>query len=341
MGAPIKADDLWGQWGRNQWKPHYLFTGQEDFLIEQAVSKAIQHWSGEKPDPLSIDKLDADSHSVDEIIQALQTVSFFSGPRTAIIQNASQITAKEQEALVPTLKSLTDTHVLFIWGKEWRRDDAQKPLVEALTHLGHVVIFWPLFPAQAERWAVDRAKHYKKSLDSHAAHWLVQQSGESLRLLDQELAKCAAFVGERPALELEDVQNCFGYSKASSPFDWLNALRRQDEKAAIHVLGHLLDEGEEPVKLLALFSRSLRDWLSAKGSGENAAMMALRFHVRRGEENRFMQELGRWDVAQLTEAIRLCVEAEESIKSGKETPEMALTLLTLGLGRSQSIYASR
>ena len=69
--------------------------------------------------------------------------------------------------------------------------------------------------------------------------------------------------------------------------------------------------------------------------GESAGMLALRFHVKRGEESHFVQELGRWSEAALAEGVRRCVEAEQAIKTGKETPEMALTLLTLTLGRGE------
>ena len=103
----------------------------------------------------------------------------------------------------------------------------------------------------------------------------------------------------------------------------------------------LLEEGEEPVRLLALLSYSLRDWLGTKGSGENTALLAMRFRVRRGEENRFAQELARWSEGSLTDGLGQCVEAEQAIKTGKETPEMALTLLTLGLCRGEPAYAGR
>jgi len=342
MPAPLKSDELFAQWSRKQWKPHYLFTGQEDFLIEQACDQALHHWLGEKPDALSIDRLDAETQSVDEIIQAAQTVPFFGGPRILRLNNVSQLTAKEQERLAEALATLSaETHCLFVWGKEWRRDDAQKPLVEAIMQNGQVVIFWPLFPEQAQRWVTERAKHYKKSISTQAAGWLVQQSGESLRLLDQELAKCSAYVGKRPDIDLDDVQTSFGYQKASSPFDWTTYIRQQKAPQALSVLNQLLKEGEEPIRLLALLSRSVRDWLGAKGSSDNPMMLAMRFHLKRGEEGRFIQELGRWSEDALTEGLGQCVETEQAIKTGKETPDMALTLLTLGLCRSQTSHALR
>ncbi len=342
MTTPIKPDELWAQWSRKQWKPHYLFTGQEDFLIDQAVELACRHWLGEKPDALSLDRLDAETQTLEDILQAAQTVPFFGGARVLRIQNVSQLSSKEQEEIVKTVAPLSaETHCLFIWGKEWRRDDAQKPLVEAVSLTGQVVIFWPLFPEQAERWVLERAKYYRKTLSSHAAHWLVQQSGESLRLLDQELAKCVSYVGEKPEIDLEDVQTSFGYEKASSPFDWVSFIRQQNSPAALRILNHLLTEGEESVRLLALLSRTLRDWLGTKGSGENASMLAMRFRIRRGEENRFFQELARWSEDALTEGVSQCLQAEQSIKTGKETPEMALTLLTLGLCDCQAVHAGR
>lgn len=336
MTTPIKSDELWAQWSRKLWKPHYLFTGQEDFLIDQAVEGALRHWLGEIPDPLSLDRLDAETHSFEDIAQAAQTVPFFGGPRVLRVQNIGQLSAPDQKRMADMLESLSpETHCIFIWGKEWRRDDASRPFVEAVAEIGQVVIFWPPFREQAERWVQERAKYYKKTITPPAAHWLVQQSGESLRFLDQEIAKCASYVASRPEIDLDDVQESFGYQRAGSPFDWITSIRRQKAPDALRVLDQLLNEGEEPVRLLALLSRTLRDWLAAKGMGENTAILAMRFHVKRGEEGRFMQELGRWSEEALADGVRQCVGAEQSIKTGKETPEMALTLLTLGLSRSE------
>src|SRR5665213_2179369 len=107
MPAPIKSDELFSLWGRKQWKPHYLFTGQEDFLIEHACDQALRHWLGDKPDALSVDRLDAETHSVDDIIQAAQTVPFFGGQRILRVQNVSQLTAKEQERVAEVLGTLS------------------------------------------------------------------------------------------------------------------------------------------------------------------------------------------------------------------------------------------
>jgi DNA polymerase III subunit delta len=343
MAMPITPDELQRSWRRKDWKPHYLFAGQEDLLIDEAFEQAVHHWLGDSPQTLSLDNLDAETHSAEEILEIAQTVPFFGGARVLRVQNAADLSAKDQEMLAAALPGLSaETHCVFDWGREWRRrDDSQKPLVEALEQCGQVVIFWPLFPDAAQRWVLERARQYQKTVSPEASAWLVQHGGEGLRLLDQELLKCASYVGQRPSIEMEDIQASFGYEKASSPFDWITHIRKRRLSQAIQVLNHLLREGEEPVRLLALLSRSLRDWLSVKDTRESSAILAMRFHVRRGGENEFVQDLSHWSEEALVNSVERCVEAENAIKRGKETPEMALTLLTLGLCRGEMAHASR
>jgi DNA polymerase III subunit delta len=339
--SPIKSDDLLNAWSRGQWQSVYLFAGQEDFLIQQAFEKAAAHWLGDDQSGINLDRYDGETSKVGPILEAFRTVPFLGGARVIRVDNAASFTASEQDQIAEGMALLAEsTHVIFIWGKEWRRDDAKKGLVEATTERGQVVIFWPLFPEAAVRWVVQRAKHYKKTLATDVAAWLVQQQGEGLRMLDQELAKVSAYVGERPAIELEDLQASFGYEKASSPFEWTAAIRQKEAATALGLLKHLLAEGEQPIRLLALLSRGLRDWLSAKNSGEGAAMLAMRFHLRRGEENRFLKDLGRWSEKDLMDGIGQCLEIEQAVKTGKEEPDMGITLLSLRLC-GQGLYAAR
>src|SRR5258706_12790528 len=163
--VPIKSDELWAQWSRHAWSAHYLFAGAEDFLIDQACENLARHWLGDDRRDIRIERFDADSHKTSEIIQAVQTEPLFGGARVVRIENSSEFSAADQKSVVALLSRLApDTHVIFIWGKDWRRDDAHVPLVEALGQVGQVVVFWPLFPDQAQRWLLQRAKHYQKSM---------------------------------------------------------------------------------------------------------------------------------------------------------------------------------
>ncbi len=339
---PAKADDLFASWSKNQWKSLYLFSGVEDFLIQEALERYRAHWLSAPDASLNHDRMDGEDHTASEILSACQTVPFLSDHRVVEVRNVSKLPAKAQDELAVALPSLPETtHLVLIWGKEWRRDDAKKSLVDTVSRLGQVIIFWPLFPENAQRWLQQRAKKYNKSLETQAGAWLVQQAGEGLRLLDGELQKACTYVGNSPSISLTDVQAAFGYTRASSPYDWLTYIRQQKSAQALQILKRLLAEGEEPIYLLAILSGSMREWLSLREGQENPQAVAARFNLKRGEEYRFLEELKRFSEEDLTEGIAACVAAEQAIKTGKENPDMALTLLTLRLGRFESVNALR
>src|SRR5687768_5321257 len=120
---PIKADELSAAWSRGQFKPIYLFSGSEDFLIEDALHRLnTLRLPGGLTD-INRDRLDADQISANEILQACQTVPFGGDWRVVEVINVHTLSSDEQKTLAAGLKNLPPTtQTVLIWGKEWRRD---------------------------------------------------------------------------------------------------------------------------------------------------------------------------------------------------------------------------
>lgn len=327
----LRAEDLDAAWSRQEWKRVYLFAGPETFLMDEALQKIAVAKGADAAGSIDHDRLDGESASTESILETCRTVPFAGGVRLVEVQNASRLSPDSQKRLAESLARLPESvHLILIWGRDWRREDAEKPLINAVGKAGSVVIFWPLFPEQAQRWVLQRAKRYQKSLAPEAAAWLVQETEQGLRFLDQELQKACCYVGSRPAISLEDMQAAFGYRRAASPYAWIDAIRQKNASRALETLDRLLEEGEEPIRLLAMVSGSVRDWLEVKGSPE-APDVFRRFRLKRGEEDAFRKDLARRTEGELLEGLSGCVEAQLEAKTGKENPEMALTLLTLRL----------
>ena len=279
-------------------------------------------------------------HKPSQILDAAQTMPFLSPTRVIQVDQAADFTADEQKQLAEGLGNLSpQTRMVFIWGREWKGKDASSPLVQAISAYEAPVIFWPLFPEQARTWLLQRARVYKKTLAPDAAAWLLHEAGEGLRQLDQELQKCALFVGGRPEIELSDVQASFGYGKASSPYEWIDAIRRKNAAQGDgHPARFIGRRGRTDSAAGDAQPRPMRDWLTAQHPRETAMSLSMRFHLRRGQENTFMQELKKWSEDELSTGLHQCVLADQRIKSGRETAEIALTGVCLSFCGAEGSY---
>jgi len=77
-------------------------------------------------------------------------------------------------------------------------------------------------------------------------------------LLDQELAKLAAYVGTAGKIDATDVDQLVGSSRAENTWKIFDAIGAGQTKEALTILDRLFGQGEEPIRLLGAFSMQLR-----------------------------------------------------------------------------------
>src|SRR5262249_3886388 len=78
---------------------------------------------------------------------------------------------------------------------------------------------------QLPPWCVQRAAaEHRKKLANPAAQLLVELVGPAMGVLDQELAKLAAYVGEKPGIDADDVDKLVGRSRADTAFQIFDAI---------------------------------------------------------------------------------------------------------------------
>ena len=80
---------------------------------------------------------------------------------------------------------------------------------------------------------------------------LRELAGEDLGLLEQELAKLAAYVGSRSTIEADDVRTLVGGWRTETTWAIAGAVRRGRSGEALDLLDKLLNAGESPHKITA------------------------------------------------------------------------------------------
>ncbi|MCP4508407.1 MAG: DNA polymerase III subunit delta [Fuerstiella sp.] len=148
---------------------------------------------------------DADLKSVcDELL----TVSMFGDKRIVMIDDADDFVSQHRAGLEKYVANPSKTSLLILDVKSWPKNTK---LAKATEKIGLNLECGELKGAALVKWLIRTATEvHQKQLDRDAANLIVQLAGDSLGLLQQELDKLAALVGDEETITPEDVTRVVG-----------------------------------------------------------------------------------------------------------------------------------
>lgn len=269
----------------------------------------------------------------------LMTVSMFQDQRLVIVEGADEFISRNRAALERYVEQPSRQSVLLLDVKTWR---SNTKLAKKIEKSGLHVECSELTGAALLRWLTDHAEaEYGKQLNRDAAALTAELAGNGLGLLDQELAKLSAYVGDRDRIGVEDVRALVGGWKAETTWKMTDAVRDGNVALALQALGKLLTAGEPPLKILGGVGYVFRKYARATELARQGASLASALKtagvfprdVERSE--RYLRRIGR---PRAETILRALLEADSGLKGASRLPEqvqleLLLTRLTGTLPR--------
>jgi len=309
---------------RGQPPPLALLHGPDDQLLDDALALVVRGLFADASElALGREVLEGADVSVETVVRSAMTLPFMTSRRLIVVRRAQALAAKGTEALTAYAGDPNPTTCLLLLAGEGlaasreRRSDHW--LLGALPPA--VVVGLPLRKGRAlEDWLKQRAAADGLVVTDEAARLLVQWVGEDgARLLGE--ARKAALAGgpEHRKVDAAEVTAIVGEHRVSDVFELTRAVERKDADLALRTLDRLLAT-EEPVFLLALLTRSVRQALTVRdlaAAGQSASEIA---RVVRPTPppvvEAIMARVTGAGGAALTRQLARCWEAEWRCKSG-------------------------
>jgi DNA polymerase-3 subunit delta len=302
-------------------QPVYALAGDEDFLKRQVVVALRQWVVGEGDDAFGFSSYPGDKAVWSTIHDELQTLPFLGGHRLVVIEGADPFVTKHRPALEKYVAAPSSTGVLVLVVNTW---PSNTRLAKVLGTGGTITCKAPpaaRLPEWCARWS--EAQHGKQ-LTGPAAQLLVELVGPEMGLLDQEIAKLAAYVGEAARIDAGDVDKLVGHSRTEEVWAIFEAIGGGRAGEALAVLDRLFDQGSAPQAILGAFSYQMRQLaragrLIARGKPLPAALAEAGVHQWGADRvEKLMRHLGRRRLARLYDWL---LEMDLGIKGGSQLPE--------------------
>jgi DNA polymerase-3 subunit delta len=299
-----------------------LYGPERYFRIE--ILKRIPGLSGEEAEG-SLTRLQGATADFRSVISELKTVSMFGDSRVVLIEEADPFVTANRSALEKYVQSPSRTSILILDVKAWKKTEKLYKLVD---QHGLNLECNELSGAALTGWMQKLAKdEFGKKLDRESAAMIVTLAGEGLSLLQSEIAKLAALVGDAEVITKDDVAKVVGGWRMETTWLMLDAVRDGQTGRALQNLEKLLKAGESPVKVLAGVTYTFRKFAEATELARQrvplreALVSAGVFSSSIGPGEQYLKRLG---FERASRILQWLMEADADMKGGSRVDPTVL-----------------
>lgn len=322
-------------------RPIYIGYGQETYLMDQFVNFAIQHCMDSSLVDLALSKVDLRETPLATVLEDAETAPFMVPKKLIVAENALFFTGTKEKSkvehdldrLVNYIQSPSEDTILIFLVQADKLDERKK-VVKSLKKMDALVPFRPMDTPELVKWVMKEASNRGVHITEAAADRLLFNTGASLQKISSELEKCCLYAGKDGEITVEAVDQLVARTVEQNVFLLIENIVHRKHDQAMALLHQLLQQREEPIKIVALIARQFRMVLQTKMLGDQGfshqqmgSKLGLHPYAAKlaYEQSRHYQEM------QLANILDEVAELDFQIKSGRMEKVMGLELLLLKL----------
>ncbi|MFT4412701.1 DNA polymerase III subunit delta [Fredinandcohnia humi] len=335
--------DVWKKIKKKQFSPIYLMYGTEAFLLQETKDLLIKNAMHEDEKDFNLSVYDLEETPVEIAISDAETLPFMGERRIVILHNPSFLTAEKAKDKVEHRIEKLEQYVkepapftILVFIAPYEKLDERKKIVKQLKANAEVLTVNTLSEKDLHLWIADRANQYHVAISSTAIQELLQVAGTNLMIITQELDKMCLYVGAEGSITEDTVKLLVPRSLEQNIFSLIDKVVNRKLAEALRIFYDLLQNNEEPLKILSLLATQFRliyqvKELSKMGYGQQQIAGNLKVHPFRvklaaGQASLFTEH-------ELLKILNQLAEADYEMKSGKKDKQLILELFIMNLAK--------
>jgi len=317
----------------------YLFCGEEEYIKDQALLRLEEKILDESFRDLNYQVMDGSEISANDIINACETFPFMSDRRLVLVKDYALFKAggrrpaneeDEIERMIHYLPKIPPTTCLLFFSRG--EVDKRKSVVKAVKKNGKVIEFNMLDDRELINWVANTCKRYGKQIKPSEVQYLLSLAGKKLEEVHNEILKLVDYTGNKNRIERNDIDKVVTRSLEHTIFQLVDTLGAREAHRGIRMLHQMLTDGEPPLLILSMIGRQFRILLQAKllhEKGYSNKAIGEKMGIPSFVVTKSIRQSGNFTNQQLQEALKMCLETDQKIKTGEMKDRLAIEMLIL------------
>ena len=325
-GPPDSLEKIRNNIGSGKLKNVLVFTGDQDYLVDQALAEIKDGVLGSGP-ANNFNLYYGDSSSADEILGDARTYSMFSDKKVVCVRSADKLSKNDLTAIDGYIDTATEyCYLVLIFG-----EGKKQGLKNTKKAGGYDFSLKKADPGAA---AIEQARKHGFKLGRKAAGTLVSLVGDNLQDLSNEIAKLSLYCEGADEITEEPVVSLTKKSTHGDVFALINAVSARDRSRALRALTELEEEGEEPLSILGRIAWRFRLMWRAKELSDrkmSRADITKELGMSSGAYYYLSEDMKKFSGDEIKNVIHLLAEYDKKLKLSYVPHSHNMTKLVLEL----------
>lgn len=223
----VTYQDILNNLSNNQYAPVYFLQGEESFFIDEVINYIEKHAMDESLRSFNQVVLYGKDADMPTLLNHAKGFPMMAERKVVIVKEAQEIAgfAKEdnQNMLLNYLENPQPSTVL-VFGYKYKTLDKRKKLGKVIDQKAVLLTATKFYDNQVPAWVESFIKSRNKSIDQKALQLIVENIGNNLTRIANEVDKMLINIGDEAKITAEHVYKNIGISKEYNVFELQKAL---------------------------------------------------------------------------------------------------------------------
>ncbi|MFW3608636.1 DNA polymerase III subunit delta [Staphylococcus caprae] len=315
--------------------------GEVPELVEKKSSEIVNQYLGQDKDDFNFVKFNMYENDLTPIIEETLTMPFFSDKKAIVVKNAYVFTGEKvtkelnhsAEQLMEFIEKY-DGENLIIFEVYQNKLDERKKLTKSLKKYAQLKKVEQMSEEEIKKWIQRKLNENYKDIKQDALNLFIELTGINFNIVSQELEKLMLFLGDRPTINKDDVNQIINRSLEQNVFLLTKFIQKGRKNKAVQLVNDLITMKEEPIKLLALITSNYRLYYQCKILGQkgySGQQIAKTVNAHPYRVKLALNQARNYQLNDLLNIIDSCAETDYKLKSSYMDKQLILELFILSL----------
>lgn len=321
----INLDGLENEVKKGQVDNSYIFCGLDEELIKEGIEKIVNKVLDKNFLDLNYIRLDGMITTIDEIINACETMPFLGEKKVVVIYRANFLKEKSDSSNSKTYKEVSaylkdiPSHTILIMYYLFsdKRDTPKKnKKLSTLEKVSKIVYCDKL---KKDRYYRKIEEVFKKSggeIGKIELRYFAEKVQNNFDIIKREVDKLVLYTNGR-AITKRDIDKLIQNKSEDDIFDLVDLISQRKAEKAIDLMDELLFKADQHMLIITNIENNFKRLYEMKiliSKGKRVDELASKFRLPTFIVEKLMGQCSKFTVKQLQELMKLCLETEKRIK---------------------------